>query len=145
MISKATELYKALVRMPVILDNLVTEFNRLGELIRYRPERPIEKPFVVILIQAVKVIKYDDGFLVKTKLPVTLCASGYAPCCFFIQPDIPIANLQIAVICDVSKVAVRQILVGNQHVCPSLEAAPIAYYEYIVEPSIRITIDVITR
>lgn len=142
---KMSELYNRLVRVPVVLDEVVAEINRLSEYIRY-PKEPIpNKPFVLIFIQAVKVIKDDDGHMFKSKDPVTLAMSAYAPHTFSFQPDIPIANLQIAVICDVSKVMVRQIVIANQHVCPGIESAPLAYFEHIITPANKILIETIVR
>ena len=122
-------------------------------------------PFVLIFIQAVKVerqkpptpvvpitpdaTKGDYGFgdhwvergpLVITDKPITLSISGEVPRIFSFQPDVPIANLHIAVICDIRMVRVEDICVANNHICPSIEAAPLAYYDGIVESANRITI-----
>lgn len=142
---KLNELYNRLTRVPIVLDEVVRGINSLSEYIRYKSESKENPPFVLIFIQAVIVIKDDDGFMVKTKQPVTLSMSAYAPHVFSFQPDIPIAHLQIAIICDVSKVGIRDLTVANQRLCPSVESAPLAYYEGIVHPSNRITIDVVTR
>lgn len=144
--TKMINVLKRIVNIPNILDNLVTEFNSLGQSIKYpKTISEFKPPFVVIFIQAVKVIKDDDGTSVKTRLPVTLSFSGYAPNIFSFQPNIPIADLQIAIICDVSKVLISRIVVANVNICPSTDGAPLAYFNGIVDVCNRIMIDVTTR
>ena len=126
-------------------------------------------PFVLIFIQGVKAERqklpapmppitpdptrdygfepYQDqrGPLVITTKPITLSVSGEVPRIFNFQPDVPIANLHIAVICDVRVVRIEDICVANNHICPSIEAAPLAYHDGIVDVANRITISTSLR
>lgn len=75
-----------------------------------------------------------------TDKPITLVASGEAPYLFTFQPDVAIANLQVAVICDVRMIRIDDICVANHHICPTIEGAPLAYHAGIIHPWHRITI-----
>lgn len=128
-----------------------------------------QKPFVLVFIQGVRVErkkravveppnddeKADHGFrpqedygfgtypqepYVITDKPITLSVSAYAPHTFSFQPDVPIANLQVAVICDVTRVRVDQIVVATQNLSPTVEAGPLSYADGIVAPYNRIVI-----
>lgn len=126
---------------------------------------PKPGPFVLVLIQAVKVerktervIKVADpgigpddpdygfgriepaGPFIITDKPITLAFSHEAPHTFNCQPDRPIAKLQIAVITDIRLVRIEAIVVANHHICPSIEGGPLSYHDGIVEVANRITI-----
>ncbi len=109
-------------------------------------------PFVLILVNGFRVEKretkrsesLDHGFPEQeeyiTDKPVTMAVSAYAPHTFNFQPDVPIGNPQIGIICDVQRVRIDQIVAANQHLSPTIEGGPFAYADGIVGPWNRITI-----
>lgn len=127
-----------------IQNNIAKIWNQLYE------DKPTNRPFVVIFIKAVKVISKPvaessthimESRKIISNIPVTMAVYGYAPHIFAFQPDIEIANLEIAVICDISKVRIEDMAVANVHLCPDLQAAPLAYFNGQVKPWNKITVD----
>jgi len=168
---KLLEKLHVLSGYPRLLQNTVTISQEVallpGAIYERMQQRPW--PFVLIFIQAVKVEKrkrevtresseadkaqaiftgpgeYAVEEEVITDKPITLSVSGEVPKVFSFQPDVAIANLQIAVICDVRMVRVDDICVANHHLCPAIEAAPLAYHAGIIGPWHRITISTSLR
>lgn len=61
------------------------------------------------------------------------------------QPDIKVGNMQIGIICDLSKVRIESIRIANQNLSPHIEGSPFAYFNGICGPWNKISVEVSER
>ncbi len=158
--------FQNLLEMPEQIRHLRSDVNNIWNVCF--KEKPKERSFVLVLIQGFKVeLDKNSNFhcggaqLDKnsnfhcggtqldtkkiTNKPVTMAVSAYAPHSFSFQPDIEMGNLQVGVICDVSRVRINQIQIANVSLSPGVEASPFSYFDGIIGPWNRIFIDVSER
>lgn len=151
--------FQNLLNLP---DKMYQWTGDISELIQSVNRRKVERNFVLVLIQGFvvdtiygepgKEKTQDDSFgfhshdkEVITSKPVSMAMSGFLPHRFEMQPDIKVANMQIGIICDLSKVRIESILIANQNLSPHAEGSPFAYFNGICAIWNKIAVEVSER
>lgn len=145
--------------------NLPTEFrnelqrindrvSRVNEKVSELLSRPVPKPFVQVLVfgdrlEQVRVDPHSFDSQPTTKIGgrASLAESAFVDVqhSFRIQPNFPICNLQIIIVCDTSLIRIDSIQCANEQLSCSYENAPIAYFKGRLGPENVLIIHVDNR